>query len=294
MLSSLISLYITSIMPPPIITVNQLTPKYFDFTNVVEGRAQAPIKDQRYISPIIDATSSIAVDLNSGEILYEKNPHKKMQIASITKLMTVLVVLEENKLNEVVTVSSNAASTEGSTMYLRTGEQIAVENLLYGAMIPSANDAAIALAEHNAGTVEAFVEKMNKKAKSLGLLNTHFSNPVGLDNSENYSTSYDLAKLGGYIYQNQFVRHSAKLREIEVKSITGDYVHKLESTNDLLDSYLNIKGLKTGHTEGAGLCLVGIAENNTGNEILTIVLNSPARFTETKILTDWVLKAYKW
>ncbi|MBD3360682.1 hypothetical protein GF366_02670 [Candidatus Peregrinibacteria bacterium] len=292
MLTSLISLYIASAMELPM--APDKNPEPFNLTKLIEAQT-VPVKDHHYISPIINAQSSIAVDINTGAVLFEKNPHERLAIASITKLMTALIILEENKLNEIVTVSANAASTEGSRMNLSAGEEIALENLLYGIIIHSANDAAVALAEYNAGTVDDFIKKMNEKAKDLGLINTNFSNPVGLDMPNNYSSSYDIAKLGMYIYKNQFIRHAAGLNELEVKSVSGKQLHKLESTNKLLEnSYLNIKGLKTGKTNLAGLCLVSIAENNNDNEILTVVLNSPDRFKETKILVDWIFRAYNW
>ncbi len=295
MLASLISLYIAAQMPPQIMTSSEVLSSQFDLLNLIQEKAETPNKNSKYISPIIGARSSIALDMNTGKILYEKNAYERLPIASITKLMTTYIILKENKLNDVVTVSNNAATVEGSTMYLRAGETIAVENLLYGALINSANDAAVALAEYNAGSVDEFVEKMNKEALLLGLTDTHFSNPIGLDQADNYSSSYDIAKLSKYIYQNQFIKHAAKLKELEVKSVSGDYTHKLESTNELLDNeYLNIKGLKTGRTSSAGLCLVSIAENESSNEIITVVLDSPERFNETKILVDWVFRAYNW
>ena len=116
------------------------------------GSGKKPIKDSLHISPIIGANGSIAVDLATGETLYEKNSHDRLKMASITKLMTILIVLEENSLDEITTISSNASGTEGSTMFLQPGETISIENLLYGALISSANDAAVALAEHNAGS----------------------------------------------------------------------------------------------------------------------------------------------
>lgn len=261
---------------------------FFDLSN-------APIKKATYISPIINAKSSISLDMETGTVLFEKNANSRLSIASITKLMTILLIIEENKMNDVTKISYNAATTEGSTMFLREGEEIAIENLVYGALIHSANDAAVALAEYNAGSVTNFVDKMNSKAKELGLTNTHFSNPVGLDDSQNYSSASDIAKLAQLVYKNDFIKHAAGLREMDVRSVAGDLTHKLETTNDLVDnSYLNIKGLKTGSTDSAGLCLVSIAENETGEEIVTVVLNSPARFTETKILTDWTFRAYNW
>jgi len=295
MLTSFISLYIAATMPPDIIPQEELTPSTFDISELLSTKTLEPVKDPLFISPIIEAKSSISIDMASDKILFEKNAHERLPIASITKLMTLTIVTEENDPTEVVKISNYAANIEGSQMYLRAGEQISLENLLYGAIIHSANDAAVALAEHNAGSVDAFVEKMNKKAQEFGLENTNYSNPIGLDDYNNYSSSYDIAILSKHIYQNQFVRHAAKLKELEVKSVDGTYSHLLQSTNALLgNEYLNIKGLKTGKTDGAGLCLVAVAETDTGNEIITVVLNSPDRFYETKILVDWIFRAYTW
>ena len=303
MLTSLLSLYIASVLQTELGPVQtggtignnaaMVVTASANLSDMLES-GKKPIKDSVHISPIISAEGIIAVDIETEEILYEKNSHKRLKVASITKLMTILIILEENKLDEVVTVSNNAASIEGSTMFLRAGEQITIENLLYGALISSANDAAIALAEYNAGNVETFIIKMNKKAKELGMMNTNFSNPVGLDQPNNYSSAYDVAKLAAYLYHNKFVKKTAKIKELEVQSVSGDYKHKLETTNKLLHSYLKINGLKTGKTDAAGLCLVAIAENDQGHEIITVVLDSPARFEESKILIDWVFRAYNW
>ncbi len=293
MLTSLLTLLIASSLEGPITSGNIIDQTTSGFSSIIEAQ-NVPIKDSYYISPVIEASATVAIDMNTDTILFEKNAHQRRSIASITKLMTLLIVLEENNLDEEITISENAAQTEGSSMYLHAGEKIVLENLIYGAIIQSANDAAVALAENNAGSIEAFVEKMNQKALSLGLVNTHFANPIGLDDPGNYSSAYDVAKLSKYVYQHQFIRHAAKLKELEVRSISGDYTHHLISTNDLLDSYLNVKGLKTGSTDSAGLCLSSVAENDNGNEIITVVLNSPARFKETKILIDWVFRAYNW
>ena len=255
-----------------------------------------PQKDPKMISPIISAKSSIGIDLPTGMILYEKDIHEKRQIASLTKIMTILIILEENKLDEVVTVSANAASTEGTKMYLKSGEKITVENLLYGTLIHSANDAAIALAEYNAGSIKKFVEKMNNRATLLGLDSTHYSNPAGLDDPNNYSSAHDLAKLARHLYKQEFVQKNATTKSMTVYSVSKDQSHNLETTNDLLGTTLfKILGLKTGTTQGAGLCFVSIAQNNqTGSTILTVVLNSPERFKESKILIDWIFRAYTW
>ena len=135
---------------------------------------------------------------------------------------------------------------------------------------------------------------MNQKALDLGLLNTHFSNPIGLDERNNYSSATDIANLGIFLYHSEFIKEAAKISHLQVSSTSGNIKHKLESTNELLDSFLDIRGLKTGKTASAGLCLVAIAANKEGKEIITVVLNSPARFQESKILIDWVFRAYKW
>lgn len=300
MLNSLLSLYIASILglsPSPINTPgapNSAASLASATVSDDPSTASQPTKDVIHISPIISARGSIAEDLNSSEVLFEKNPDERLKIASITKLMTLLIVLQDNKLDDVITVSKNAANTPGSTMFLKAGEQITLENLVYGALINSANDAAVALAEHNAGSTAQFIVKMNNKAKDLGLTNTHFANPVGLDDDDNYSSSRDIANLGKYLYHNPIIKKIAKIKNIDVRSVGGNYTHKLESTNKLLDSYLKINGLKTGTTDDAGRCLIAIAENKDGHEIVTVVLNSPDRFGESKILIDWVFRAFTW
>jgi D-alanyl-D-alanine carboxypeptidase len=261
----------------------------------IEESNYIPLKNPELLSPIIQAKSSMAMDIRTGLVLYENNSHERRQIASLTKLMTSLIIMEENNLDDVVTIGPNAAKMTGSTMYLVTGEEIKVQDLIYGMIISSSNDAALALAEFNAGSAKAFVEKMNKKALALGLLNTHFANPVGLDNKDNYSSAYDLAKLSQYVYQKKFIKQAATIKTLEVKSTDGKYTHKLDSTNELLDNkFIKFKGLKTGTTDSAGLCIVTVAENENGNEILTVLLHSPDRFKETKILADWVFRAYNW
>ena len=300
MLTNLLSLFIASSLSPDInltlqnSSANNIVKLASNNLSFISEQQNGPAKDPLFISPIIDAKSVISIDLNSGEILFEKNLHSRRAIASITKLMTVLIILEENNLNETATVSANAASVEGSQMNLRQNEEITIKNLIYGALVHSANDAAITLAEHNAGSVNAFVEKMNEHALELGLVNTHFATPHGLDHPNNYSSAYDVAKLGKYIYQYPFVKEAAQIEAIEVQSIDEKYKHKLKSTNDLLNSFINFKGLKTGRTDAAGLCLISVAENENKNEIITVVLGSPARFRETKILAEWIFRAYKW
>lgn len=290
MISTLLEAYIAS----QLTSITNPTPANWDSTTILDANA-IPTHDGIHIAPIIEADSALIIDLETGLILYEKNAYDRASIASITKLMTTTIILEENDLEEVVTVSKNAAETTGSRVWLYENEQIRVKDLLYAAIIHSGNDAAVALAEHNAGSVEEFVKKMNKKADSLGLYNTSFSNPIGFDEENNFSTAYDVSLLGRYAFKKDFIRHAASIESMEISSINGSIKHDLKSTNELLkSSFFNIKGLKTGRTDEAGLCLVGIAENQKQNQIITVVLNSPDRFKETKILIDWAYRAYKW
>lgn len=295
MLTTVLSVYIASLLSlGDVYVLEGMTPPLntqpFTFNNQV---ATIPVKKPENIAPVIHASSAIAVDMDSGEILYEKNPHQPRELASLTKIMTATIVTEENNLNDVVTISGKAAAISGSRMWLYSGEKIKVENLLYGLLVHSANDAAIALAEYNSENEEAFVKKMNKKAKELHLVNTHYANPVGFDDPNNYSSAYDLSILGKYAYHKQFIRHATSLDKIEVKSESGGIKHNLETTNEVLNNYLGFKGLKTGLTDQAGECFLGIAEKD-GHKILTVVLNSPDRFKESKILADWVFRSYTW
>lgn len=253
-----------------------------------------PVKIETSVAPVVKAKGAIIVDFDSGKILFEQNSDEKLQIASITKLMTAIVALENADLNETVNVSKKAANTEGSKVWLYTGENITLHNLLKAVLIHSGNDAAVAVAEHVGGDVQTFVDMMNEKAKELKLFSTHYANPIGFDDLENYSTVKDLAQLARYAFRKPFVRESVGTKTMTISSINGELIHELESTNEMLNSFLNVLGLKTGHTEAAGLCFVSIIENGKGNKIITVVLDSPDRFKETKILATWAFRSYKW
>ncbi|PKL37112.1 hypothetical protein CVV38_04495 [Candidatus Peregrinibacteria bacterium HGW-Peregrinibacteria-1] len=290
MITSLINLYIAN-------TFQQLhTPSPALTNNIQEvfQIEQGPVKKADKVAPVIQSRAYLALDLETDRILTNKNINQRLPIASITKTMTALIILEENSLDEVVTVSSRAASTGGSRMNLRAGEKITVKDLLYSIMIHSANDAAYALAEHNAGTVEDFIVKMNQKASDMSLVNTHFQNPAGLDHPDNYSTAYEITRIAKKLYEQPLIKEVVTLENHSVSSVDSRITHKLQSTNSLLGSYLNIKGLKTGQTPAAGACLVAIAQDTNNNEIITVVLNSPDRFRESKILIDWTFNSFIW
>lgn len=252
----------------------------------------ASTKDEMMIEPIITAQSAVVLDMETGDILFEKNPNEKMEIASLTKLMTTHIILEENKIEEITKVSPNAANQTGSRMGLYANEEITIKNLLLGSLINSGNDASTALAEHNAGSVSAFVDKMNKKANELSLYNTQFKNPTGIDQEGHFSSAMDIAKLSRIVYENEFLKETVKTKNIVVENINGKISHRLSNTNDLLDSYLTVLGLKTGTTPMAGQCFAAITKLPNEKLILSVVLSSTNRFKDSKILVDWTNRAY--
>lgn len=255
--------------------------------------AAIPEKSVEYVEPgYMSANSVMAIDLESHTALYERNSTAQVPIASLTKLMTAYIILSENDPNSVVTVSQNAAGTIGSSMRLYAGEQITIKSLLYGLLIESGNDAAVALAEYNAGSTEAFVNKMNEKAKELGMYETHYANTTGLDSSAAYSSAHDLALLSSYLVKDESIREIVRLPSTEVYSVDG-HSHQLTSTNAILGE-LGIKGLKTGKTPSAGECLISFAQSPDGHEIITVVLGSGNRFSDSRTLIDWIYRAYTW
>jgi serine-type D-Ala-D-Ala carboxypeptidase (penicillin-binding protein 5/6) len=250
----------------------------------------APILAE-FSQPVVKAESAIIIDLESGKILFEKNSQDRLAIASLTKMMTGVVVMENYQLEDLVVVSKDAAKQPPAKIWLSAGEKITVENLLKAALIESANDAAVALADKIG--IEKFVEKMNSKASALGLTQTKFANPVGYDDENNFSTTFDLAILAQYFLQNEFLKTTVATPKTGVVSKNG-ILYNLYSTNNLFGSYLDIQGLKTGRTEEAGECLAAISRAENGKEILAIVLDSPKRFQEVKALLTWAEKSHHW
>ncbi|MBI4127414.1 D-alanyl-D-alanine carboxypeptidase [Candidatus Peregrinibacteria bacterium] len=282
MFKSLLSLLLASTMG-----FGNYGPHVFDDSTLLSV-ASIPVQKTEMVAPApISAKAVIAIDLESQTVLFRQNSDLKLPIASLTKLMTAYIALNEEDPDALVTISANAAATLGSRMGLRSGEQITVKNLLYGLLIASGNDAAVALAEYNAGDERNFVKKMNQKARQIGLDQTQYANSTGLDNGESYSTPHDLALLASYLIRDDTIREIVSLKTADVSG------HKLESTNTLLGQ-MGIKGIKTGFTEAAGECLATLAVNPSGKEILIVVLGSTDRFYDTKILLDWIYRAYIW
>ncbi len=242
-------------------------------------------------APPLTAQSVLVLDINSRIKLFEKNPKQRLLPASTTKIMTAVIALENYKLDEIVEVKSLV--TEGQKMDLVLGEKITVENLLYGILVHSANDAAQVLAEHDKGGIAGFVQKMNLKAQKLNLTNTHFTNPIGYDNSEHYSSAEDLAKLSLYALHNPTIKKMVGIPQITVSDTNFTIFHTLKNVNELLGKIPGLSGIKTGWTLLAGESLISEVQRD-GHAVLIVILGSQDRFGETESLVNWVFENFRW
>lgn len=240
--------------------------------------------------PTLNSRRCVVYDRVSGTMLYGKNEDVKGAMASTTKIMTATVILENANLDDEVIVSSKAVGTGGSRLGLKKGDKITVRNLLYGLMLVSGNDAAVALAEHVGGSVQGFAEMMNNKAKELGLTSTSFETPHGLDSSNHYTTAYELAKLADYAMKNELFQ-----KIVGTKSTTiyiNGYPKQLNNTNELLGALNGVVGIKTGFTNGAGRCLV--TETKRGDmDIIVVVLGADTKNDRTKDSIKLIEYTYK-
>jgi D-alanyl-D-alanine carboxypeptidase len=251
-----------------------------------------PVLGQRTAFPILSAQGVIAIDMDSGVPLYEKNPDAPLLPASTTKIITALVSLDAYPLDTVLTVGKRA-NVDGQKMGLFIGEKMKVEDLLYGLLVYSANDAAETLAENYPGGYDAFIDAMNVKAKDLFMTNTHFDNPVGLDGDGQRSTARDLVRASEIAMRNpQFVK-IVGTKEILITDATGKFSYDLKNLNQLLGVVPGVIGVKTGWTESARENLVTYVIRDQ-HRIMITLLGSQDRFGETKELIDWIFSNYKW
>ena len=229
--------------------------------------------------PNINSRAAIVIDRNSKAILYGKSETEQRKMASTTKIMTAIVVLENANLSDIVTISKKAANTGGSVLGIKTGDKISVCDLLYGLLLVSGNDTAVALAEHVGGSVEGFADMMNKKAAELGLTNTHYVTPHGLDDDNHYTTAYELAILTDYALNNKTFYNYVATKSYTI-NING-YPKTLRNTNELLGNLDGVYGVKTGFTNGANRCLVTSCKR--GNlDIICIVLGADSKKFRTQ------------
>ncbi|MEZ0536125.1 D-alanyl-D-alanine carboxypeptidase family protein [Caldicellulosiruptoraceae bacterium PP1] len=239
----------------------------------------------------ISAKSAIAIEQDTKRILYSKNANEKLAMASTTKIMTAILTIEEIDINKEIEIPKEAIGVPGSSMYLEKGEKLKIIELLYGLMLTSGNDAAVALAIAVAGSTENFVNMMNQKANDLGMLNTKFSSPHGLELGPHYTTAYDLAILTAYAMNNSVFRKIVSTKEIEVRWLTREYNRKLRNKNKMLNIYQGADGVKTGFTRKAGRCLVSSAYRNHFR-VITVVLNAPDMWNDSKKILDYAFTKY--
>lgn len=226
----------------------------------------------------------VVLDAESGRVLAERNAEKRMPMASTTKILTAIIVLEECDLAAVVSVPSEAAGTEGSSIYLSAGEKITVLDLLYGLMLRSGNDCAATLAIHHSGSISAFAEYMNAFARKIGVTESHFANPHGLPAEDHYTTPKDLANIAAYALQNQAFCEIVSCKEW--KTGAGSEVARVFcNKNKMLYQYEGACGIKTGYTKEAGRCLVTAAQKE-GMRLVCVVLNSPSMYERSAELLD--------
>jgi D-alanyl-D-alanine carboxypeptidase (penicillin-binding protein 5/6) len=231
------------------------------------------------------AAAAILMDVESGRVLYEQNADARMKIASTTKILTALVAIREGNLSDVVTVSREAAYTEGSSMYLKEGEQQTLETLLYGLMLCSGNDAAVAIAEHISGSTAGFARRMNETAQEIGMENSSFANPNGLDHEQHYSTARDMARLACEAVQNETL-----VRIVSTRSVTTGG-RTMTNHNKLLGYMDGCIGLKTGYTRASGRTLVSCVERN-GQRLVAVTLQDGNDWADHQSLFEYGFSTY--
>lgn len=267
------------------------------FPQIVPSPRVKPFSEK----PDIRADYFIIADAETGKSLYQKNSSSRVPIASTTKIMTAIVALENYKLDEVMTVSNTAASQIGSDVFLRAGEKITFEQLLYCLLLKSGNDSAYAISEHlsKEGDIKPFVALMNKKAHDLGMKNTEYHDPAGLDVT-GYSSAEDLVVITRYALKNKIFRRITSTAKYTAINIDGTIAHPLENSNRLVGeyNYLGAIGVKTGYMPEAGHCLVSAVERD-GHILIGVVLHTiydtaTASADESKKLQDWAWQSIEW
>lgn len=237
----------------------------------------------------VRAKSAILLEGSGGEVLFEKNSRQRLPMASTTKIMTALVAIENSPLDRKITVTAQSCGIEGSSVYLREGEVFNMEELLYALLLSSANDAATAIAIEIGGDIPTFAEMMNEKAEKLGLCDTHFTNPHGLDDEEHYTSAYDLARLASYALGVPAFREIVSTYRKTIGE--GDSTRSLMNHNRLLKMYDDVMGVKTGYTKTSGRCLVSAAERN-GVMLVCVTLSDPDDWNDHTLMLDYGFANY--
>lgn len=258
-------------------------------SDVILPPAEIAIQSSAPPAYSVQAAAAVLIDLNSGTDLYAKNADTELPMASLTKLMTAYVILKNHSLDEVVTVGPAVATIGGDSQRLniKEGEQFSIREMMRGLLVYSANDVAVTLASWDAGTEQAFVDKMNDAAQELGMSRTKFANASGLDAPEHRSTARDLSVIARIMLESESVRSIVKLASSTMRTVSGkSYI--VTTTNRLLTQNSEVQGLKTGYTINAGECLIAYGVSGQ-KRALSVVLNSPDRFQETDSLIHLAL-----
>lgn len=240
----------------------------------------------------VSAHSAVVIDGLTGDVVYEKNAYQRLPMASTTKIMTAICALENGKPDDMVKVHPNAVGVEGSSMYLGHGEVISLKDLTYGLMLASGNDAAVAIAMHISGSVEAFADLMNATATKIGVQNTSFKNPNGLDAEGHYTTAYDLAMITRYGMSIPAFAEIVSTENVKVPWHGRDYPRQLKNHNKLLNMYQGADGVKTGFTKKSGRCLVSSATRE-GYRMIAVTLNAPDDWNDHMAMLDYAFENYE-
>ncbi|WMM26490.1 D-alanyl-D-alanine carboxypeptidase family protein [Tissierella sp. MB52-C2] len=236
----------------------------------------------------LSGQSYILMDAETGRVLYERNAHKKMPMASTTKIMTALVALENGKLDDKIVAKGECIGVEGSSIYLKEGEVISLKDMLYGLMLRSGNDSSVAIANHIGGSLDGFVSLMNKKAESIGAVNTNFANPHGLHDDSHYSTAYDLALITKEAFSYEEFGNIVKSKSYTADREENNYFY---NKNKTLWEYTGGDGVKTGYTMRSGRCLVSSATRN-GMHLIAVSLNAGDWFNDNYKLLNYGFDNY--
>ncbi len=276
-----------------LIGVEALTPS-IALARSVEAQ---PVRNRTAVIPhqfppwrVAPAHGILLKDLNSGRVLYEHDAGKRMSPASLTKIMSALVILERGQLDDLVTISPNAARAHKTHLRVKAGQVFRLEDLLKAMLIVSANDACLAAVEHVGGDEAQFVDFMNAKAEELGLADTHFSNGCGFDNPDHYSTAEDLATLSLMALDQPIFRQLVREERAIITPVSGHRAYVLHNTNRLLGRIPGVEGIKTGFTSKAGRCLIAKVSQN-GSDLLLVILNSRRRWNTATNLIAYGLQA---
>lgn len=266
------------------------------YSSVVKGEEKTfpplPVLIGKNQYPVLSAQGVMAVDLSSGINLYEKNADSQLLPASTTKIITALVSLDAYKLDQILTVGKEV-KVIGQKMGIYPGEQMKVEDLLYGLLVYSANDAAETLAQNYEGGYDSFISAMNAKAVELSMTNTRFDNPVGLDTAGQHSTAKDLVRASEVAMRIPEFAKIVGTKQIVLTDVSGKSTYNMRNINELLGVVPGVLGVKTGWTENARENLVTYIERD-GHKVMIAVLGSQDRFGETKELIDWIFGSYEW